>query len=73
MKEPIAIKGLCNIGSIAILAFDETEDKITSCFYNMDKQESTRTTKIFYDAEGNAYFKRYGAKYYLNEFLRIEF
>ena len=73
MKEPVAIKPLCNIASIAVLAIDETEDKITSCFYNGDKQERTRTTKIFYDTEGNAYFKRYGAKYYLNEFLRIEF
>lgn len=71
MKEPIAIKTLCNIGSIAILAIDETEDKIVSCFYNMDKQENTRTTKIFYDAEGAPYFKRYNVKYYLNEFLRV--
>lgn len=71
MKEPIAIKTLCNIGSIAILALDEEEEKITSCFYNMDKQESTRTTKIFYDMDGAPYFKRYGVKYYLNEFLRV--
>lgn len=71
MKKPIAVKTLCNIGSIAILAIDETEDKITSCFYNMDKEESRRTTKIFYDMEGAPYFKRYGAKYYLNEFLRV--
>ena len=71
MKEPIAIKTLCNTGSIAILAIDEVEGKITSCFYNMDKEESRRTVKIFYDREGEPYFKRYGAKYYLNEFLRV--
>lgn len=71
MKKPIAIKTLCNIGSIAILAIDETAEKITSCFYNMDKEESQRTTKIFYNMEGVPYFKRYGVKYYLNEFLRI--
>lgn len=71
MKEPIAVKTLCNIGSIAILAIDEQEDKITSCFYNMDKKESQHTTKIFYDTEGAPYFKRYGVKYYLNEFLRV--
>lgn len=71
MKEPIAIKTLCNTGSIAILAIDETEDKITSCFYNMDKEESRYTTKLFYDREGIPYFKRYGVKYYLGEFLRV--
>ena len=71
MKEPIAIKTLCNIGSIAILAIDETEDKIISCFYNMDKKEGQRKTKIFYDAKGAPYFKRYNVKYYLNEFLRV--
>lgn len=71
MKEPIAVKTLCNIGSIAILAIDETEDKITSCFYNMGKKESQCTTKIFYDTESTPYFKRYGVKYYLNEFLLV--
>ena len=71
MKKPIAIKTLCNTGSIAILALDEEEDKITSCFYNMDKKESQRTTKIFFDREGSPYFKRYDVKYYLNEFLRV--
>lgn len=71
MKEPIAIKTLCNTGSIAILAIDEEEEKITSCFYNMDKEESQCTTKIFYDREGAPYFKRYNVKYYLGEFLRV--
>lgn len=71
MKKPIAIKTLCNIGSIAILAIDEEEEKITSCFYNMGKKESQRTTKIFYDRESTPYFKRYNVKYYLNEFLRV--
>lgn len=71
MKNPIAVKTLTNIFSIAVLAIDEEEEKIISCFYNMDKQEGTRRTKIFYDAEGAPYFKRYGVKHYLNEFLRI--
>ena len=71
MKKPIAIKTLTNIFSIAVLAIDEQEEKITSCFYNMDKKESQNTTKIFYDTEGTPYFKRYGVKYYLNEFLRV--
>lgn len=71
MKKPIAIKTLCNIASIAILAIDEEEEKITSCFYNMDKKESQCTTKIFYNKEGAPYFKRYNVKHYLNEFLRV--
>lgn len=71
MKKPIAVKALCNTGSIAILALDEEEEKITSCFYNMDKEESRYTTKIFYDREGEPYFKRYNVKYYLGEFLRV--
>lgn len=71
MKNPIAVKTLCNTGSIAILAIDNVEDKITSCFYNMDKQEDTRTTKIFWDANGEPYFNRYKVKYYLHDFLRV--
>lgn len=71
MKKPIAVKTLCNAGSIAILAIDKEEEKITSCFYNMDKKESQHTTKIFYDREGTPYFKRYNVKYYLNEFLCV--
>lgn len=71
MKEPIAIQVLTNCFSIAILAIDETEDKITSCFYNMDKQDSVRTTNIFWDANGNPYFNRYRRKYFLSDFLRV--
>lgn len=71
MKKPIAVQGLTNCFSIAILAIDETEDKITSCFYNMGKKESQHTTKIFYDTKGTPYFKRYGVKYCLDEFLRV--
>lgn len=71
MKKPIAVKTLCNIGGIAILAINEEEEKITSCFYNLDKEESRRTTKLFYNREGSPYFKRYNVKYYLNEFLRV--
>lgn len=71
MKKPIAVKTLTNIFSIAVLAIDEPEDKITSCFYDMDKQKNTRTTKIFYDANGEPYFNRYKIKYYLHDFLRV--
>jgi hypothetical protein len=71
MKKPIAAQGLTNVFSIAILAIDEQEDKITSCFYNMDKQESVRTTSIFWDANDNAYFNRYRRKYFLSDFLRV--
>lgn len=71
MKNPITVKTLCNTGNIAILAIDNVEDKITSCFYNMDKQEDTRTTKIFWDANGEPYFNRYKVKYYLHDFLRV--
>lgn len=71
MKKPIAVKTLCNTGSIAILAIDDKEEKITSCFYNMGRQEATRSTKIFYDVNGKPYFKRYNVKYYFNEFLRV--
>ena len=70
MKKPIAMQGLTNVFSIAILAIDELEDKITSCFYDMDKQENTRTTKIFYGPDGEPYFNRYKVKYFLNDFLR---
>ena len=71
MKKPIAMQGLTNVFSIAILAIDELEDKITSCFYDMDKQENTRTTKIFYGPDGETYFNRYKVKYFLNDFLRV--
>lgn len=71
MKKPIAIQALTNCFSIAILAIDEREDKITSCFYNMDEQDSVRTTNIFWDAKGNAYFNRYRRKYFLRDFLRV--
>ena len=71
MKKPIAMQGLTNVFSIAILAIDELEDKITSCFYDMDKQENTRTTKIFYGPDGEPYFNRYKVKYFLNDFLLV--
>ena len=70
----IAVKTLCNFGGIGIL--ETNSDFVTSAFsYDSEgdfiQPTNKKTTRIFYDKEGRAFFKRYNVKYYIDEFIRV--
>ena len=70
-KKAIAVKALNNYGGIAIFGIEYgVDDYIVSAFWNGDKYDRARKSKVYYDCDGD-YFKRYGNKYYLKDFIRI--
>ena len=73
VKKPIAVMGICNTCSIVI--FDiiyDINDYVISAFSDGENYKHKRKTRIFYDNNGRNYFVRYGIKYYLDEFIRID-
>ena len=72
-NKPVAVLGLCNTCSIVILDIVYgIDDCIISAFSDDDGYKHKRKTRIFYDNNGKPYFCRYGVKYYLDEFIRID-
>ena len=71
VKKPVAVLGLCNTCSIAILDV-VLNDYVISAFSDGENYSHKRKTRIFYDNKGRNYFNRYGVKYYLDEFMRID-
>lgn len=71
MKKAIAIQTLNNFDGIAIFGVKYgADDYIISAFWNGNKYDKAYKSKIYYDDNGD-YFKRYGNKYYLKDFMRI--
>ena len=69
---PLAVMGLSNNYCIVILdIIYDINDYVVSAFCYDDGYKHKRKTRIFYD--NRPYFKRYGVKYYLDEFTRILF
>ena len=73
VKKPVAVLGLCNTCSIVILDIVYgINDCIISAFSDGENYKHKRKTRIFYDNNDRNYFVRYGVKYYLDEFMRID-
>lgn len=72
MDKIIGTYTLCNFGGLVVLdIIYGIDDKLTTAFSFGDGIKGKRTTKIFYDANGRDYVKRYGRKYYLDEIERV--
>lgn len=71
MKKPIATLALNAFYGIAIFDIEyEINDYIISAFHDGTNYDRAYKSKIYYDNNGD-YFKRYGNKYYLKDFMRI--
>lgn len=65
--EGLAYKTLCSDFGIWIDGFIyDIDDKVTFHYTN-DKKH---TVKIYYTKEGRAYFKAWGERHYIDEFMR---
>lgn len=70
MKQPIAIKSISN--TISIVIFDivyGVNDCVLSAFNIDGSYIYNKTTRIFYDYNGEPYFYRFSNKYYLKDFI----
>lgn len=73
MNEPIAVMAISNNFGVVIFGIQSgINDTITTGFTSGGGgYVSRRTTRLFQDENGGAYFKRYNVKYYLNEFMKV--
>ena len=64
----IAYKNICNGFGMWIDDFSyDIDDKVTFHFDG----DKTHTVKMHYTKEGRAYFKAWGERYYIDEFVRV--
>lgn len=62
---------LSNTSAIVIMD-DLNEDSATSGFLHLDEIVfKVRKTKVYWSSSGRAYIRRYGVRYYMDEFLRL--
>jgi len=69
--QPRAIYGICNTAALAIYGIEYgINDKVLSGFIGPEKAEKITRNTIYTNAAGRMYFKKYGTRYYLDEFVR---
>jgi hypothetical protein len=70
-KKPIGILCLSNFGGLLVLDLEcGIEDKIITCFDFGSGRKHFGKNKIRYNSNGDAYFVKFGKRYYLNEIMR---
>jgi hypothetical protein len=71
VKEPIGILCLSNFGGLLVLDLEcGIEDKVITCFDFGSGRKHFGKNKIRYNSNGDAYFVKFGKRYYLNEIMR---
>ena len=69
--QPIAIYTICNALALAIYDIEYgVNDKVLTGFVGPEKPGRKTRNTIYTNAAGRMYFKKYGVKYYLDDFMR---
>lgn len=64
-----AVMALTNCGGVAI-QINESGDSVRYKWYD---QKPSRWVKIYYRADGEPYFKISGRRYFLSDFMRVNY
>jgi hypothetical protein len=64
---PHAYMSLSNFGGVSI----ELNDSGKSVRYQWYDEKPSRPCRLYYTNKGDAYFRIYGRRYYLRDFMRI--
>ena len=66
----IATLGICNTLSLNIYGIEYgIDDRIIVGYSN----EKPTKNKIYYNSKGETYFKKHGKRFYINEFMRVNY
>ena len=70
----IAYRHITNFGGIAILEIKYgIDDKVKTAFYFGEGFKSTAWNKVYYAGSGDPYFKKFGIRYYLQDFMTTDY
>lgn len=65
---PVGVFGLNNFGGLEVLD-TEDGDHVVTCFNYGDGRTNFGRQKVEYTASGRAYFRKHGARYYLDDIM----
>ena len=68
--KPIAVMPMCNFGGLAIMEIIQCDNKVVVCDNYGDGYKHRTVHKLYTNKKGT-YFRRYGKRYYLDDFMRI--
>lgn len=69
--KPIAVMPMCNFGGLAIMEIIHgIDDKVVVCDSYGDGYKHRTVHKLYTSTKGT-YFRRYGKRYYLDDFMKI--
>lgn len=70
--QPIASKQMTQDGGIAIYDIEYgCDDHVIAGWVSGDTQDTPRKYKVYYTISGRAYFRRYGRREYIDEYMRL--
>lgn len=67
-REPFGVSHITNVFGIAVFQVWVDEETVLSAFHNGEEYEDFDTSQLFI-TESGSYFKRYGVKYNLGDFM----
>lgn len=73
LSRPIAVYPVCNHGGYEILRYDcaAGEERVRVATSNGENRQDCGYRKISYTAAGRAFFKMFGLRLYLDQFIKI--
>lgn len=73
LSRPIAVYPICNHGGYEILRYDcvAGEERVHVATNNGENRQDHGYRKISYTATGRAFFKMFGLRLYLDQFVKI--
>lgn len=73
LPRPIAVYPVCNHGGYEILRYDcvAGEERVRVATNNGESRQDHGYRKISYTATGRAFFKMFGLRLYLDQFIKI--
>lgn len=73
LQKPLAVMCVCNHGGYEILSYkyNDGNEFVEVVQNDGEKRIGLGYRKITYTAKGRAFFKMFGLRYYLDEFIRI--
>ena len=73
LSRAIAVYPVCNHGGYEILRYDcmTGEERVRIAVNNGEERKDCGYHKIYYTIAGRAYFKMFGLRHYLDQFIRF--
>ena len=70
-RRPLAMLSLSAFYALGIFDTHDVQDEVLVAFYNDEERGRFSWCKLYENAKGEVFFKKFGKRYYLKDFLKI--